>query len=256
MKGKGMTPDERFTFSLDFKNTLQTQGDFSLAGHMWSATELLKTLKPFLTEERIERISSVLPQRTINIAVVGEHLHDIGNISAVMRSAESFGFLPFHIIEQQQAKYKRSERISKGSEKWLDITKWKDTKACLRDLKKSGYQVVVTALEGSQPIHTVDFSKPTAIVLGNEKTGVSPEALEEADIRAAIPMNGFTQSFNISVAAAIIFYHAYTDRLKKLGRSGDLPEDVAERIEAQYYLRTLDSAEEILKSILQKKQNQ
>jgi tRNA (guanosine-2'-O-)-methyltransferase len=250
-----MNLDERYTKTLDFKNSLQTSGEFLLAGHKWSASELLESLKPFLTAERIERISSVMPQRTFNVAVVGEHLHDIGNISAVMRSAESFGFLPFHIIEQKEAKYKRSDRISKGSEKWLDIHKWKDTSECLRALKKSGHQIVVTTLEGSQPMHTVDFSKPTAIVLGNEKTGVSPEAIAEADIRAAIPMNGFTQSFNISVAAAIIFYHAFTDRSKKLGSSGDLTADVLKRIEAQYYLRTLDSAEEILGSILQKRQN-
>lgn len=251
-----MTIDERFTNTLDFKNSLQKSGEFNLAGHKWSAHEVLENLKPFLTAERIERISSVMPERTFNIAVVGEHLHDIGNISAVMRSAESFGFLPFHIIEQANAKYKRTDRISKGSEKWLDIHRSKDTRECLRGLKAQGYQIVVTSLEGSQPLNTVDFSKPTAVVLGNEKDGVSRVAIEESDIRAVIPMNGFTQSFNISVAAAIIFYHAFTDRVKKLGRSGDLSPDVAAHIEAQYYLRTLDSAEEILGSILRKKQGQ
>lgn len=239
--------DERYTNHIEFKNTLQREGDFYFDGQKWSAAEIVEALKPFLTTERVTRIESVLPERTFNIAVVAEHLHDIGNISAVMRSAESFGFLPFHIIEQPKAKYKKSDRISKGSEKWLDIKKWSDSKECLKALKAQGYQVVVTTLDGSRPIEEVDFTLPTAVVLGNEKEGVSQEAIEEADIRAAIPMNGFTQSFNISVAAAIIFYRAFSDRKQKLGQSGDLSQGESMQIAAQYILRTLDSAEHILR---------
>lgn len=248
-----MNLDSRIVDSIDFKNRLQLQGSYDFAGRQWSASDLIKNLEPFLTPERIQRIDSVLPFRSKKIAVVAEHLYDIGNISAVMRSAESFGFLPFHIIEKQGSKYKKSDRVSKGSEKWLDIYRWKDTASGLQDLKKQGYQIVVTAIGSqSRPLSEVDFSIPTAIVLGNEKDGVSEKAIELADIQAMIPMNGLTQSFNISVAAAILFYHAFLDRLKRTGQSGDLSKDEIEHIRAQYYLRTLDSAEDILKSIVQK----
>ncbi len=246
----------RYSFALDFKNRLQREGRYELGRRasgdkvFLSPEEIVKTLAPVITDERRARIESVLDGRTFNVAVIAEHLCDIGNINAVMRSAESFGFLPVHILERPEQKYKKSERVSKGSEKWLDIYRSYDNVSALKELKAKGYQLVATTLNEASPIESVDFSKPTAIILGNEKDGVSAEAIALADVRAAIPMSGFTQSFNISVAASILFYHVHRERTIKLGKSGDLSTDEKEHLRAQYYLRTLDSAEKIIRSRL------
>lgn len=246
----------RYSFALDYKNRLQREGTYEMGRRQsgdkvyLSPAEIVSSLSGVITDERRARIDSVLDGRTFNVAVVAEHLCDIGNINAVMRSAESFGFLPVHILERPGQKYKKSERVSKGSEKWLDLYRSQDNVGALKELKSKGYQIVATTLKDAVPVESVDFSKPTAIILGNEKDGVSPEATELADVRAAIPMSGFTQSFNISVAASILFYHIHRERTIKLGRSGDLTDDEKQHLRAQYYLRTLDSAEQIIRSRL------
>jgi tRNA (guanosine-2'-O-)-methyltransferase len=161
--------------------------------------------------------------------------------------------LPFHIIEKKEAKYKKSDRISKGSEKWLDLKKWQDTSQCLSALKKQGYRICVTTLEGAEPLEAQPFDGPTAFVLGNEKDGVTEEAIAMADVRVAIPMKGFTQSFNISVAAALGFYQIYQKRVAMKGVSGDLTREEIDQVTANYYLRSLDSAANIIEHALKAK---
>ena len=99
-------------------------------------------------------------------------------------------------------------------------------------------------------MHEVDFTTPIALVLGNEKSGISEEMLEAADERVIIPMPGFVQSFNISVAGALCLYQIYQDRLQKLGRNADVTEPQIDILNAHYALRTLDSASDILRNRL------
>ncbi|MBY0452516.1 MAG: TrmH family RNA methyltransferase, partial [Bdellovibrionaceae bacterium] len=99
------------------------------------------------------------------------------------------------------------------------------------------------------PIHEIDFTTPLALVLGNEKDGVSQEMLDAADERVIIPMPGFVQSFNISVAGALSLYQIYQDRLRRLGKVSDVTPEQIEILKAQYAMRTLDSAEEILAAV-------
>jgi len=231
---------------LPFKAQMLRTGSFEFRTGSYSATTVTEKLSAHMTAERRARIEGVLKDRTFSVAAVAEHLYDIGNISAVMRSAESFGFLPFHIIERKEARYKMSDRISRGSEKWLDIHKHKSTRDCFADLKSQGFQIFATDLNADCELQDIDFSKKVAIVFGNEKDGISEEARAQADGRFIIPMRGFAQSFNISVAAALCFYHAYRDRCARLGRSGDLTIEEKQFVRAHYYLRTLDSAEQIL----------
>lgn len=245
-----MVSSDRVVEKLDILTQVLRHDEFTLAGRRLKASEIVSLLKPHLTAERINRIEQVISGRTFHVATVVEHLYDIGNISAVMRSAESFGYLPFHIIEKPGARYKKSDRVSKGSEKWLDLHKWSKTGDCLARLKDQGYRIYVTTLDEAVPLEDQTFDGPTAIVFGNEKEGVSPQALEWADQRVAIPMKGFTQSFNISVAAALSFYQIYQKRVAGGGKSGDLSDLEQEQVRASYYLRTLDSAEEIIKSKL------
>ena len=89
----------------------------------------------------------------------------------------------------------------------------------------------------------VDWTKPTAFLLGNEKVGVSEAALALADQCVVIPMAGFVESFNISVAAALIMYEAHQQRVKKLGRNGDLSEEQQKILQAALMLRSVVSGQ-------------
>lgn len=205
-----------------------------------------KHIGPLLTEARRQRIDEVVQGRNFSSAVVMESIYDRGNISAVMRSAEGMGFANCHIIETGE-RFKESARVTAGADKWVEVTKWKNTKDCVARLKEQGYKIIVTHLDSkSKPLHEIDFSGKTALVLGNEKDGVSPEMVAAADECAIVPMSGFVQSFNISVAGALSMYHISQDRLKKLGKNGDLTPEQQDILRAIYYLRTQDSAVEIL----------
>lgn len=216
-----------------------------IRGRSFTAQQVREKLSSMITPERQARIASVVAGRTYTVVSVLEDIYDRGNISAVMRSSEAMGFQAVHVIEKHE-RFKAANRVTQGADKWLDVHKWKQTEACFRALKQQGYHICVTSLDASTPIDELRFDEPCAIVLGNEKDGVSPEALALADARIRIPMHGFVQSFNISVAGALIFYHIYQWRKHHLGANGDLTPDDRIILEAIFYLRSVTNAEEIL----------
>ncbi len=208
--------------------------------------EVLTSIWPLLTTERQAKIEKVLEGRTYSNVVVLEGIYDRGNASAVMRSAEAFGFAQIHMIELGD-KFKESQRTTAGADKWVELQKWKSTAECVSELKRQGKQIVVTHLDSkSKPINQIDFSIPTALVLGNEKQGASQEMIEAADHCVIVPMGGFVQSFNISVAGALCFYQMYLSRTSLLGHQGDLSPLQKQVLKAVYATRTLDSSADIL----------
>lgn len=177
-------------------------------GKSYSIDSVFDQLAPLLTEPRLARIKEVVAKRTMNLAVVLEDIYDFGNTSAVMRSAEALGVLPIHHIVKS-TKFKVSQRVTKGAEKWLLQSRWNSTTDCFNSLKSQGYKIAVTHLSAhSVPIEEIDFTHPTALVFGNEQDGISAEAADQADYSVIIPMHGFVQSFNISVAAALSLHYA------------------------------------------------
>jgi tRNA (guanosine-2'-O-)-methyltransferase len=214
-----------------------------------SAASIMENIWPLLTPERRQKIERVVQGRCFSNVVVLENIYDRGNISAVMRSAEAFGFARMHLIELGE-KFKESQRTTAGADKWIEVQKWKSTKECIQKLKAEGKQIVVTHLDAtSKPISEIDFSKPSALVLGNEKNGISQEMIEAADHRVIIPMEGFVQSYNISVAGALCFYQMYLSRQSRLGRCADTNPEQMEILKAVYATRTLDSSEDVLKRL-------
>lgn len=204
---------------------------------------------PLLTPERKQKIDRVVEQRNFDTAMVLEGIYDRGNISAVMRTAEGLGFGNFHVIETQE-KFKEANRVTQGADKWVEVKKWKKTTDCVKTLKEQGYKICVTHLDAkAKPLHDIDFSGKVALVLGNEKEGVSPEMVAAADECVIIPMTGFVQSFNISVAGALCLYHIAQDRLKRRGSNASLNEEEKGILQALYYMRTQDSAAETLQEM-------
>lgn len=227
-----------------FPAEIPIEKDFSV-----TSAQVLKHIGTLLTKERFEKIQRVVDQRTFSTVLVLENIYDRGNASAVMRSAEALGFAQVHMIELGD-KFKESQRVAAGADKWVEVKRWKSTLECVKELKAQGKQIVATHLDHtSKPIGEIDFSKPTALVLGNEKDGISKEMQELADERVIIPMHGFVQSYNISVAGALSLYHIYQDRLMRLKKQGDLTEEQKDILKAVYCLRTLDSAKKVLSEL-------
>ena len=158
----------------------------------------------FLEPERKARIDAVVAHRTRTLTVVMEAFCDPQNVNAVLRTCEAFGVQELHAVEGPMKPYDRNKKISQNADKWLDVRRWSSTRECLGHLKAEGYAIYATHLdEGSRPLATLPFAGKVALVFGNEHRGVSDEALALADASYVIPMRGFVQSLNVSVAAAI-----------------------------------------------------
>ena len=177
-----------------------------------------------LLSERRRRVEQVVAQRTRSLAVVLEDLEDPHNIAAVLRTCEAFGVQEVHAITRRFA-FHPNAKITQGAEKWLDLSLYRDPARCFALLKKRGFVLAATDLtDGATSLIDLPIDRPLALVFGTEKVGVTPQARALCDLRFKIPMLGFSQSFNISVAAAGCLSHLVFRRLERLGRSGDLPE--------------------------------
>jgi tRNA (guanosine-2'-O-)-methyltransferase len=243
-----MTPFESGTDAVErlLADARPASGEVVVAGRRIPPDEVVRRLAPFLSEERRRRIESVLGGRTYAVATVVDGLANSGNVSAVMRTAEALGFQRFDLVAGA-APFKHSRRTTQGAQKWLDVHVWPDPDACVGALKADGYRVVAAHLDArAEPIDSIDFSGRTALVFGNELSGVSERMLGLADARCIVPITGFAQSYNISVAAAMALYRAWQDRTARLGRCGDLSEADRERLRAEFHVRALRNAPAIL----------
>ena len=173
----------------------------------------------YVTPERRARLAEVLGQRTRRIAVVLEDVRQSHNMSAVLRSCDAFGIQDVHVLERVES-FDPSTKVAVGSERWLTIRRETGEGAVARGisrLKQQGYRIVATVPPGPRatPFEELSLDEPLAIVLGNEKDGISWEMAAAADGLTTIPMQGFVESLNISVAAALLV-HSLSARLRRL----------------------------------------
>lgn len=219
-------------------------GTFQIGDETFTPAQIMEGLAPHMTEHRRELLAEVVARRTYSVVPLLDGIYDRGNISAVFRSAEALGYQHVHVVESQDG-FKAANRVTQGADKWLDVTKWDEPGPCLAEMKARGYQIVATHLGAQKPIHEVDFTTPTAIVFGNERDGVSPATLDAADETVIIPMKGFVESLNISVAAAIALFHIMQARDAAGGHS-DLTDDQKTILLGSYYLRSYENHADIL----------
>ena len=203
----------------------------------------------FLLPERKERIDRAVANRTRTLTVVMEAFCDPQNVNAVLRTCEAFGVQEVHVVEGPMKPYDRNRKISQNADKWLDVTRWRSTGECLRALRGRGFSVYATHLgPGSRALSELSFAAKVALVFGNESRGVSGEALALADASYAIPMRGFVQSLNVSVAAAVSLAHAVERRERERGRHGDLDEAEAEALRQRFYVLAVKQRARIAKA--------
>jgi tRNA (guanosine-2'-O-)-methyltransferase len=186
--------------------------------------ELLKYLEGFLSEARRERFRQVLRGRTRYLTVAMEDVFQLHNTSAVLRSCDVFGIQDLHLIEQSFSR-RFDRKIAMGAEQWVDVYRYSNAEACLEALRKKGYRLVATTPDSRGcSLEEFRLEEPTALFFGAEKDGLSKAVLQASEVQLRIPMVGFTESLNISVAASIILYKLTTD-LRNLGIPWQLTEE-------------------------------
>ncbi len=206
---------------------------------------LLAYLEGFITPERKARFMEVLHSRTRFLTVALEDVYQLHNTSAVIRSCDVFGVQEAHLIEGRHG-HRLDKNIAMGAQRWVDIHRHSHPAKCIQVLRERGYRIVATTPRaGSTSLQDFSLQGPTALFFGTEKEGLSPEVLRQADAALYIPMHGFTESLNISVAAAIILQQL-TTRL----RASDLPWQLSEEEILQKRLdwtrKTIRAADEII----------
>ncbi len=203
------------------------------------ADEIIAALAPHMTEARRRRIEEVAARRTLAVTPVLENLVDPHNASAILRSADAFGLHRVHVVAEHVA-LSATHKIAKGSERWLDVVAHPSTEACVARLRADGFRIYVAAMDGETSPEALVGQGKVAVVFGNERHGASAAMRAAADGTFTIPMHGFVESLNVSVAAAITLY--------TLGRGaprGPSPAEARE-IVAQLMMATVRDAARIV----------
>lgn len=165
-----------------------------------------------MTPERFKTIQRVLQQRQVDLTIVTDEVHKGRNLSALMRTCDAVGIDQMHCVTPKNG-FRAYRGTDLGTNKWVTANTWDDVSKPLAMLQGRGYQVVAAHLSDSAvDYRCIDFTRPTALVLGAEKEGVSNEVLAGVDQHIIIPMMGMVESFNVSVACAIILAEAQRQR--------------------------------------------
>lgn len=215
--------------------------------------ELITLLEEYVTDHKVQLIDDVLNQRTRHLTVMLEDLYHAHNISAVIRTCDCFGIQDLYIA-QKLHDYEVNPNIVRGASKWVNLEKYvrsEDSPArCIKDLKKKGYRIVGTTPDhNSASVHELDISQKTALIFGTELRGLSNHAKEEADELIHIPMYGFTESFNISVSAALIL-NELVARLKGSDVHWQLSDKEKRELKLAWYQRIVKRSDIHIKNYL------
>lgn len=164
-----------------------------------------------MTDSRFERINKILLRRQMDLTVCLEHVHKPQNISAVLRTCDAVGIHEVNMVWNAQTRMRRGTAM--GSQKWVRRRRHESIEEAVGHFRANNMQVLVSHLsEDAVDFRSIDYTKPTAIILGQEKQGASEESIALADHEIVIPMYGMVQSLNVSVAGALILYEAERQR--------------------------------------------
>lgn len=164
-------------------------------------------LSQHLSANKIPLFDQVWSQRNSALRLVLENIYQPLNASAILRTADALGIHWVDVIENEHP-WTINRKIAKGALDWLHIQRHQAVEEVLLDLKKKGFQIVVTDFSPEAiSIHDFVPVKPVALVMGTELSGISNIVKEMADVAVVIPMTGFSKSLNVSVAAGIALSH-------------------------------------------------
>jgi tRNA (guanosine-2'-O-)-methyltransferase len=218
--------------------------------------ELTNYLSTFISEKRLARFDEVLGNRTNHLRIVLENIYQGHNASAVLRSCESFGIQHVHFIENRNH-LKISDDVAMGSSNWINIHRHNksenNTVEAIQHLKKLGYRIVATSPHKNDcTIDKLPVDKKLALVFGTEIDGISKDVFDHADEFVKVPMYGFTESFNVSVCAALCMYDL-TTRIRKTVPDHLLSEQEKIDIYFEWVKTSVDKSDALIRNYLQKK---
>ncbi len=219
--------------------------------------ELISYLSQFVSDARQAKFDHVLNYRTRHITIALEDIYQPHNASAVLRSCDIFGIQDIHIVETKNA-YTVNKDIALGAPKWLNLHKYRkhenNSLACIQTLKEKGYRIVATTPhEKDCNLEDLSVEKPLALFFGTELTGISDTVREHADEFVKIPMYGFTESFNISVSAALCL-HTLKEKLHRTDMNWHLQAEEKEELNLRWLRNSIQKVEMIEKDYWEKKE--
>lgn len=209
------------------------------------SSDPIELLGPMLSQERSDRIESVIRHRIRGLTVLLEQPYDHGNIVAIMRTCETFGVHDVHVVEREGA-FKQAKKVGQGADKWLNIQVHQTSHEAAAKLKTAGYRLLAADLTATRPLCEFELSERVALVFGTEKDGITQRLRTLCDDSFAIPMVGFTQSLNLSCAAAISLHTANQAYRSRLGADSDLTDEEAAEVRAFFYRRSVRYSEVLL----------
>jgi tRNA (guanosine-2'-O-)-methyltransferase len=166
-----------------------------------------------MTPERFTKIKEVLRKRQIDLTVILDNIHKPHNFNAIIRTCDAVGIQDLQYIPVKQG-YRQLNYYAKGSQKWVEAHKFDEFLTIAKKLQNNGYQLLAAHFsEEALDYREVDYTKPTAIVMGTELKGISDDTAKIVDKHITVPMNGMVASLNVSVASAVILFEAQKQRM-------------------------------------------
>jgi len=189
-----------------------------------------------LTDARKARIESVIAARLQSVTCVLDRLHDPHNTAAILRTAEGLGLLRAHLVPNDDADVGAHRRVTQDADKWIDLFAHPTGAAAARALRADGFRLFAGHLDDrALLLDELPADGPIALLFGHEHEGPSAETLAACSGTFRIPMAGFTQSFHVSVAAAIALAQVAQARRRFLGSAGDLSEADRSALRSRYH---------------------
>ncbi|ASE64076.1 TrmH family RNA methyltransferase [Chryseobacterium indologenes] len=212
---------------------------------MKDLAQTFEYLKQFLTEERLAKIEHFSQESSDFVLPVVEDVYQFRNAAAIVRSVEACGFHKV-VALQEEYNFEPNLRVTKGADTWVEVEKLPRNMESFQNIKDRGYKIVAVSLEkNAKMLPEYEITEPIALVFGTEMEGVSQEILDFADETLAIPMYGFTRSFNVSVAASICMYEL-KQKLINSDIDYKLDEEKLLRMKILWATNSIKSGKEIL----------
>ena len=216
---------------------------------------IIDYLSGFINEERRERLREILRQRTRHITVVLEDIYQPQNASAVLRTCECLGIQEIHVIENHH-EYHLNPAVVQGASKWIELVKHNragedNTRACIENLRQRDYRIIaMDPAPGGKTLEQLDVSEKLALCFGSEEPGLSATLQGLADDTVRIPIHGFTQSYNLSVSAAISLY-SLVNVLRNSSINWQLDERDATDLYIKWLAQSTPSGQQLLEDYLE-----
>lgn len=199
-------------------------------------------LEPLAEERRRARLSGVIGERVGSVTLLMDAPQDPHNAAAALRSADAFGLPELHVVPREEP-FEFGRKVSQGTERWVELVLHDSPRSAVDALRARGFTLVSTHPAGALTPEDLPKIERLCLVVGNETDGISQALTSAAETSVRVPMRGFVESLNLSVAAALLL------RAATLGRAGDLTLAERSRLYAAYLLRSVPRASEVLDAL-------